>query len=115
MSKQWYVRMQPLAEPALEAVRDGKIQIVPSTWAKTYFHWMENIRDWCISRQLWWGHRIPVWYCDQDGEHARRPHRATACPQCGGRAPPGHRRARHLVLLGLWPFSTLGWPERHRS
>jgi valyl-tRNA synthetase len=111
VSKQWYVRTKPLAEPAIKAVRSGKIKIVPRTWTKTYFHWMENIRDWTISRQLWWGHRIPVWYCDRDGSmHVSRTD-LSACPQCGG----GLRQDTDVLdtwfSSGLWPFSTLGWPE----
>jgi valyl-tRNA synthetase len=111
VSKQWYVRTKPLAEPAIKAVRSGKIKIVPRAWTKTYFHWMENIRDWAISRQLWWGHRIPVWYCDRDGStHVSRTD-LTACPQCGG----GLRQDTDVLdtwfSSGLWPFSTLGWPE----
>ncbi|HEY7203411.1 MAG TPA: valine--tRNA ligase [Methylomirabilota bacterium] len=111
VSKQWYVRAKPLAEPAIKAVRSGKIKIVPRAWNKTYFHWMENIRDWAISRQLWWGHRIPVWYCDRDGSmHVSRTD-LTACPQCGG----GLRQETDVLdtwfSSGLWPFSTLGWPQ----
>jgi len=111
VSKQWYVRTKPLAEPAIKAVRSGKIKIVPRAWNKTYFHWMENIRDWAISRQLWWGHRIPVWYCDKDGSmHVSRTDLA-ACPQCGG----GLRQDTDVLdtwfSSGLWPFSTLGWPQ----
>jgi valyl-tRNA synthetase len=111
VSKQWYVRTRPLAEPAIKAVRSGKIKIVPRAWNKTYFHWMENIRDWAISRQLWWGHRIPVWYCDKDGSmHVSRTD-LTACPQCGG----GLRQDTDVLdtwfSSGLWPFSTLGWPQ----
>jgi valyl-tRNA synthetase len=111
VSKQWYVRTKPLAEPAIKAVRSGKIKIVPRAWSKTYFHWMENIRDWAISRQLWWGHRIPVWYCDKDGSmHVSRTDLA-ACPQCGG----GLRQDTDVLdtwfSSGLWPFSTLGWPQ----
>jgi valyl-tRNA synthetase len=111
VSKQWYVRMKPLAEPAIKAVRSGKIKIFPRAWSKTYFHWMENIRDWTISRQLWWGHRIPVWYCDKDGSmHVSRTD-LTACPQCGG----GLRQDTDVLdtwfSSGLWPFSTLGWPQ----
>ncbi len=110
VSKQWYVKTKPLAEPAIKAVRSGKIKIVPRTWSKTYFHWMENIRDWTISRQLWWGHRIPVWFCDKDGSmHVSRTD-LTACPQCGG----GLRQETDVLdtwfSSGLWPFSTLGWP-----
>jgi valyl-tRNA synthetase len=111
VSKQWYVRTRPLAEPAIKAVRSGKINIVPRAWNKTYFHWMENIRVWAISRQLWWGHRIPVWYCDKDGSmHVSRTD-LTACPQCGG----GLRQDTDVLdtwfSSGLWPFSTLGWPQ----
>jgi len=111
VSKQWYVRTKPLAEPAIKAVRSGKIKIVPRTWSKTYFHWMENIRDWAISRQLWWGHRIPVWYCDKDGSmHVSRTD-LTACPQCGGALRQDTDVLDTWFSSGLWPFSTLGWPE----
>ena len=111
VSKQWYVRTKPLAEPAIKAVRSGKIKIVPRAWSKTYFHWMENIRDWAISRQLWWGHRIPVWYCDKDGSmHVSRTD-LTACPQCGGRLRQDTDVLDTWFSSGLWPFSTLGWPE----
>jgi valyl-tRNA synthetase len=111
VSKQWYVRTKPLAEPAIKAVRSGKIKIVPRTWSKTYFHWMENIRDWAISRQLWWGHRIPVWYCDKDGSmHVSRTDLA-ACPQCGGALRQDTDVLDTWFSSGLWPFSTLGWPQ----
>jgi valyl-tRNA synthetase len=111
VSKQWYVRMKPLAEPAIKAVRTGKIKIVPRAWSKTYFHWMENIRDWTISRQLWWGHRIPVWYCDKDGSmHVSRAD-LTACPQCRGPLRQDTDVLDTWFSSGLWPFSTLGWPE----
>ena len=115
VSKQWYVRTKPLAEPAIKAVRSGRIKIVPRAWNKTYFHWMENIRDWAISRQLWWGHRIPVWYCDRDGSmHVSRTD-LSACPQCGG----GLRQDTDVLdtwfSSGLWPFSTLGWPQETRE
>src|SRR6266481_3324035 len=111
VSKQWYVRMKPLAEPAIKAVRSGKIKIVPRAWSKTYFHWMENIRDWTISRQLWWGHRIPVWYCDRDGSmHVSRTD-LSACPQCGGALRQDTDVLDTWFSSGLWPFSTLGWPE----
>src|SRR6266478_1304991 len=111
VSKQWYVRMKPLAEPAIKAVRSGKIKIVPRAWSKTYFHWMENIRDWAISRQLWWGHRIPVWYCDKDGSmHVSRTD-LSACPQCGGALRQDTDVLDTWFSSGLWPFSTLGWPE----
>ena len=113
ISTQWFVRVKPLAEPALEAVRDGRIRIVPQRFAKTYINWMENIRDWCISRQLWWGHRIPVWYCDDCGEEICRREDPTECPKCAS----GNIRQDEDVLdtwfsSGLWPFSTLGWPEQ---
>ena len=112
VSKQWFVQVKPLAEPALKAVRDGRIRIVPRGWVKTYAHWMENIRNWPVSRQLWWGHRIPVWYCDADGSmHVSRTDLA-ACPRCGG---PVHQDTDVLdtwFSSGLWPFSTLGWPDQ---
>jgi len=111
VSKQWYVRAKPLAEPAIKAVRSGKIKIVPRTWSKTYFHWMENIRDWPISRQLWWGHRIPVWYCDKDGSmHASRTD-LRECPQCKGPLRQDTDVLDTWFSSGLWPFSTLGWPK----
>ncbi len=97
--------------PPSRRCASGKIKIVPRTWSKTYFHWMENIRDWAISRQLWWGHRIPVWYCDQDGSmHVSRTD-LTACPQCGGALRQDTDVLDTWFSSGLWPFSTLGWPE----
>jgi valyl-tRNA synthetase len=111
VSKQWYVQVRPLAEEALKAVRDGRIKIVPRGWAKTYNHWMENIRPWCISRQLWWGHRIPAWHCDADGSvHVSRTD-LTACPTCGGPVRQDPDVLDTWFSSGLWPFSTLGWPE----
>src|SRR5438093_2099728 len=111
ISKQWYVRTKPLAEPAIKAVRSGRIKIIPRGWAKTYYHWMENIRDWPISRQLWWGHRIPVWYCDADGSvHVSRTDPAP-CPRCGGSVRQDPDVLDTWFSSGLWPFSTLGWPE----
>jgi len=111
ISKQWFVRTKPLADPAIKAVRDGRIRIVPRTWRRTYFVWMENIRDWCISRQLWWGHRIPVWYCDRDASmHVSRTDLAD-CPQCGGRLRQDADVLDTWFSSGLWPFSTFGWPE----
>ncbi len=112
ISTQWFIRIQPLAEKALEAVRDGRTKIVPERFTKIYYNWMENIRDWCISRQLWWGHRIPVWYCDECGEVIVPREDPEKCPQCGNTA----LRQDDDVLdtwfsSGLWPFSTLGWPE----
>jgi len=111
ISKQWYVRIKPLAEPAIKVVRSGRIKIIPRGWRKTYYHWMENIRDWPISRQLWWGHRIPVWYCDADGSvHVSRTD-LTTCPQCGGPLRQDPDVLDTWFSSGLWPFSTLGWPE----
>ncbi len=112
ISKQWYVRMKPLAEPAIKAVREGKIRIVPRGWTRTYFSWMEGIRDWCISRQIWWGHRIPVWHCEACGVLIVSREDPEKCPHCDG----GSLRQETDVLdtwfsSALWPFSTLGWPE----
>src|SRR5699024_5054410 len=111
-STQWFVKMEPLARPAIEAVRSGRTKFVPERFAKTYYNWMENIRDWCISRQLWWGHRIPAWYCDECGETIVAREAPAACPKCGCT----HLRQDEDVLdtwfsSALWPFSTLGWPE----
>jgi valyl-tRNA synthetase len=111
VSKQWFVRMKPLAEPAIKAVRDGRIKIVPRAWTKTYYHWMENIRDWCISRQLWWGHQIPAWYCDACAStHVSRTD-LQRCPTCGGRVRQDEDVLDTWFSSGLWPFSTLGWPD----
>jgi valyl-tRNA synthetase len=112
LSRQWFVRTRPLAEPAIAAVEDGRIRFVPDSWSKTYFEWMRNIRDWCISRQLWWGHRIPAWTCPCGGLIVSRED-PTVCPKCGG----GELRQESDVLdtwfsSGLFPFSTLGWPDR---
>ncbi|MDL2225756.1 valine--tRNA ligase [Eubacteriales bacterium OttesenSCG-928-M02] len=112
-SDQWFVKMAPLAEPAINAVRDGRIQFVPKRFEKIYFNWMENVRDWCISRQLWWGHRIPAYYCDDCGEIMVAREAPAACTKCGG----SRIRQDEDVLdtwfsSGLWPFSTLGWPEQ---
>ena len=112
ISKQWFVKMEPLAKPAIEAVRSGETKFVPERFDKIYFHWMENIKDWCISRQLWWGHRIPAWYCQECGEIIVAKEEPTVCSKCG---------CTHLVQdedtldtwfsSALWPFSTLGWPN----
>ena len=112
VSKQWFVKMESLAKPALEAVNSGQIQFVPERFTRTYLNWLENIRDWCISRQLWWGHRIPAWYCDDCGETIVSRDEVTVCPKCG----KNHLRQDEDVLdtwfsSGLWPFETMGWPE----
>jgi valyl-tRNA synthetase len=112
VSEQWFVSIQPLAEAGLAAVKDGRIKIVPERFEKVYFNWLENIKDWCISRQLWWGHRIPVWYCAACGKMTVARHDPTACAHCGSA-----NIAQDPDVLdtwfssGLWPFSTLGWPE----
>ncbi len=112
VSKQWFVDMKPLAKPAIEAVTSGKTQFIPERFSKQYMNWMENIRDWCISRQLWWGHRIPVWYCDDCDEVIVSREDPTVCPKCGS----VHIHQDEDVLdtwfsSALWPFSTLGWPD----
>ncbi|MGH7308175.1 MAG: valine--tRNA ligase [Candidatus Rokuibacteriota bacterium] len=111
VSKQWYVNVKPLAEVALTAAHDGRITIIPAGWTKTYDQWMENIRPWCISRQLWWGHRIPAWHCETDGSvHVSRTDLG-ACPTCGGRLRQDPDVLDTWFSSGLWPFSTLGWPD----
>ena len=111
VSLQWFVRMKPLAEPAIAAVRDRRVAIIPEMWEKVYFEWMENIKDWCISRQIWWGHRIPVWYCDNcDGVYASRED-ITSCPKCAGPVRQESDVLDTWFSSGLWPFSTLGWPD----
>ena len=112
VSKQWFVKMEPLAKPAINAVMRNKVKFVPERFAKTYYNWMENIRDWCISRQLWWGHRIPVWYCKDCGKVICTKEDPTVCPDCGSQ----NIRQDEDVLdtwfsSALWPFSTLGFPE----
>ncbi len=112
VSTQWFVRIKPLAEAALAAVRDGRIRIIPDRFTKVYYNWLENIQDWCISRQLWWGHRIPVWYCNDCGEMTVMRTDPTHCQNCGSQAI--HQDEDVLdtwFSSGLWPFSTLGWPE----
>jgi len=111
VSTQWFVRMKPLAAPAIKVVRSGKIRIIPRGWIKTYYHWMENIRDWPVSRQLWWGHRIPAWYCDRDGSiHVSRTD-LVRCPQCAGGLRQDEDVLDTWFSSALWPFSTLGWPK----
>jgi valyl-tRNA synthetase len=111
LSDQWFVRMRPLAEPALAALREGKLSITPARWEKVYAHWLENVRDWCISRQIWWGHRIPVWTCANGHQFAARedPER---CPECGSESLEQDPDVLDTWFSSwLWPFSTLGWPD----
>jgi len=112
VSTQWFVKIQPLADAALKAVRDGRIRIVPERFAKVYYNWLENIQDWCISRQLWWGHRIPVWNCADCGEMSAARTDPDACPHCGSEKIEQDPDVLDTWFSsGLWPFSTLGWPE----
>ncbi len=115
-SKQWFVSVRPLADKAVQAVRDGRIRIFPNTWYNSFYAWMDNIRDWCISRQIWWGHRIPAWTCDSCGEMVVAEIDPDTCPKCGS----GSLTRETDVLdtwfsSALWPFSTLGWPEKTRE
>ena len=112
-SPQWFVKMEPLAKAAIEVVKDGRIKFVPERFTKTYLNWMENVHDWCISRQLWWGHQIPAYYCDDCGEMTVSKETVTVCPKCGST----HVRQDEDVLdtwfsSALWPFSTMGWPDK---
>ncbi|MBI4620679.1 MAG: valine--tRNA ligase [Desulfobacterales bacterium] len=116
LSKQWFVKVKPLAEPAIEAVKDSRIRIIPASWEKTYFEWMNNIRDWCISRQIWWGHRIPAWYCNDCGEVIVSKEDPTQCTKC-----MSSNISQETDVLdtwfssALWPFSTMGWPEQTKE
>ncbi|MCU1329597.1 MAG: valine--tRNA ligase [Bryobacterales bacterium] len=112
VSKQWFVRTKPLAAKAIAAVDEKRIEIVPEVWVKTWNEWMHNIRDWCISRQLWWGHRIPVWYCDPCGHEIASREDVTSCPKCSGPVRQDSDVLDTWFSSGLWPFSTLGWPDQ---
>ncbi|MFQ6093028.1 MAG: valine--tRNA ligase [bacterium] len=112
LSDQWFVRMRPLAEPAIQAVRDGTVRFFPERWATVYLDWMENIRDWCISRQIWWGHRIPVWYCQNCPKVMAVRSLPQTCPECGSTNLKQDEDVLDTWFSSwLWPFSTLGWPE----
>ncbi len=111
VSLQWFVKMEELAKPAIEAVRNGSIRFVPERFSKNYFNWMEDIRDWCISRQLWWGHRIPAFYCDDCGELVVTKESSCTCPKCGKEMRQDPDTLDTWFSSALWPFSTLGWPE----
>ena len=115
ISDQWFVKMGPLAGPAIEAVRNGTIRFVPENQSKKYFNWMENIHDWCISRQLWWGHRIPAFYCDACGETVVSKTDVTVCPKCGAPMRQDEDVLDTWFSSALWPFSTLGWPEKTKD
>lgn len=111
VSTQWFVKMKPLAEPAIEAVRSGKTKFVPERFDKIYYHWLENIKDWCISRQIWWGHQIPAFYCDDCGEMVVTKEKSAVCPKCGKPMRQDPDTLDTWFSSALWPFSTLGWPE----
>ncbi len=112
ISKQWFVKMKPLASPAIDAVKNGETTFVPKHFEKVYFHWLENIRDWCISRQLWWGHRIPAFYCTECGKMTVSKEDITVCPHCGGKVEQDPDTLDTWFSSALWPFSTLGWPDK---
>ena len=116
LSKQWFVKTKPLAAPAIEAVKRGDIRIIPKVWENTYFDWMENIRDWCISRQIWWGHRIPAWYCRECGEIIVAKAEPLKCSKCGGEKLEQENDVLDTWFSsGLWPFSTMGWPQETKE
>ena len=116
LSKQWFVKVKPLAQPAMKAVRDGSIKIVPKFWENTYFEWMENIRDWCISRQIWWGHQIPAWNCNTCGEVVVARETPNSCSACSSTDLVQETDVLDTWFSSaLWPFSTLGWPEKTAS
>ena len=111
VSTQWFVKMKPLAQPAIDAVKNGETKFVPERFEKTYFHWLENIRDWCISRQIWWGHQIPAFYCDDCGEMVVTKEDHAVCPKCGKPMRQDPDTLDTWFSSALWPFSTLGWPD----
>ena len=112
LSKQWFVKMEPLAQPAIDAVKNGETKFVPERFNKIYFHWLENIKDWCISRQLWWGHQIPAFYCDSCGEMVVTKENSAVCPKCGKPMRQDPDTLDTWFSSALWPFSTLGWPDK---
>ena len=112
VSTQWFVKMEPLAGPAIEAVRSGETKFVPERFDKIYYHWLENIKDWCISRQVWWGHQIPAFYCDDCGEMVVAKDDSAVCPKCGKPMRQDSDTLDTWFSSALWPFSTLGWPEK---
>ncbi len=113
VSKQWFVKMKPLAEPAIRAAENGDLRFVPDRFTKIYISWLENIRDWCISRQLWWGHRIPVWYCQDCGAEICAKEDPAECPECHSKNIEQDPDVLDTWFSSaLWPFSTLGWPEQ---
>ncbi|MGO8820822.1 MAG: valine--tRNA ligase, partial [Desulfomonilaceae bacterium] len=115
ISKQWFVRVAPLAKEALEAVQDGRTRIIPDHWVKTYYEWMNNIRDWCISRQIWWGHRIPAWTCGDCGNVVVAENTPANCPECGGVKLDQETDVLDTWFSSaLWPFSTMGWPDESK-
>ncbi|MBE7031874.1 MAG: valine--tRNA ligase [Ruminococcaceae bacterium] len=111
-SNQWFVKMEPLAKRAIEVVKDGDVSFIPDRFSKTYMNWMENVHDWCISRQLWWGHRIPAFYCSECGEMTVSKTDIDTCPKCGGKVKQEDDVLDTWFSSALWPFSTLGWPEK---
>ena len=115
VSKQWFVKMQPLAKPAIDAVKKKSVNFMPKRFEKVYLHWMETIRDWCISRQLWWGHRIPAYYCDGCGETHVSKEEISVCPKCGGKLRQDEDVLDTWFSSALWPFSTLGYPEKTKD
>ena len=113
VSTQWFVKMKPLAQPAIDAVKNGETKFVPERFEKIYFHWLENIRDWCISRQIWWGHQIPAFYCDDCGEMVVTKENSAVCPKCGKPMRQDPDTLDTWFSSALWPFSTLGWPDEN--